>query len=144
MHTKAKYYLFQIYLCLFIASTLNEWPRHLNNEWTIRGTSSGWLFSHFGLAGMSCGSGSPWAVQLQAILSKRLVKDILLLYVCCGPTDPSNHLENFWDWAMLEGCFPITNYHYHQNYFCCLAWKANSNKCVQSLNLKLSRKIKGV
>jgi len=94
---------------------------------------------------MSCGSASPWAVQLQAILSKRLAKDILLLAVSvvCPSIYFCSHLENFWDWAVLEGCFPI-KYYYHRNYFCCLSWTVNSNKRIQSLNLKLGRKIKAV
>lgn len=64
------------YTCISTASTVGEPPGHLSREWTLLGTSIGWLFSHFGfpIVGMSSGSGSPEAEQ-----------DILLLSVSLGP-----------------------------------------------------------
>lgn len=74
---------------------------NLNDEWTMLGTGTGGLFSHFSF-------GSPWAMQLRASLSKRLAQGILLLALSVvGPRTLPVTWRTFWDQAMLEGCFPI-------------------------------------
>lgn len=68
------------YKCISIVSTVGEPPGDLSGEWIILDTSTGWLFSHFGspIAGMSSGSGSPWAEQEILLLSVSVVGPMTL------------------------------------------------------------------